>query len=522
MLHLPCIVIILVCMSDVALGVKCPDVSPCTCMVWPVENATSLYIQCDEKLQLNEIPSNLTKQLADNKDPIFALYFSSNNISKLSDNSFAGLTFIGNEETNPLIKFTSNPVVEINPLAFANIKVADGYGLSLGLSSCGLTSFPAEAIMPMKTQLAELDLSFNEITQINSEKINETLSLQILNLNGNEIQIIENGTFKYFSKLQHLKLSNNRISEIERDAFTPDGSTEMNLTELYLGSNNLGKIYAGTFRYCSNLERLDVSSNKLVYEAGFIGESFQGLNLKSIDFHDNVLQRFPSEALQDMEKLDNIIVYNSQIRTLHNNLFHLWKATTQRMRIDLHNSTIEDIEEDALSSSNTSLRLNYLGLHKNKLRSFTFLTDPCSKVILNPAKWDAEAQNEPFTKVALGDDVHCECTLNNVIRSSMYYVSGTCKDDVAAYNDKTMYIFGDIWRNTESKFRLYHGFQKNLERNLGCFNGTNIECTDYAECSKAIPDSYKGAYKCNGASFVPISLSVLITCIITVVRNIHM
>ncbi|KAM7355682.1 uncharacterized protein ACRADG_001667 isoform 2-T2 [Cochliomyia hominivorax] len=96
-------------------------------------------------------------------------------------------------------------------------------------SNAGLTQIPRD----IPTTAAIIDLSHNQIKEINKNDFSHRTKLQEINLNYNAIEKLDQEVFLDLPRLQRLKLSNNLLTEIQPDTFA--GASDLSLLDL---SNN--------------------------------------------------------------------------------------------------------------------------------------------------------------------------------------------------------------------------------------------------------------------------------------------
>lgn len=137
-----------------------------------------------------------------------------------------------------------------------------GYATRLDLSHNGLTTLPADWNAQPFTRLATLILSWNSISQIESDAFALTPHLLHLDLSSNRLEILNVSIFRGLEELQVLLLFGNQIAQISPGAFSDLHS----LQRLYLSGNRLADFPLELYRGPAgprNLTFLDLSSNRL-------------------------------------------------------------------------------------------------------------------------------------------------------------------------------------------------------------------------------------------------------------------
>jgi Leucine-rich repeat (LRR) protein len=204
----------------------------------------------------------------------------------------------------------------------------------LNLSEKKLASIP-EIVYKM-TNLQELDISNNQITEIN--KIEQLDKLQILNIGMNRITSIPAN----IDRLKHLKILNvywNDIQSFPDSFYNNDSIEELDLTSMFKFDflSNLPKIHR-----LKNLRRLNLGNNQIpdlkikfsglknLTEFGYIRQEKINLRelilkldscprLKVIHLSVNGIKSLPSEIVL-LDSLENLNLYDNKIRELPNEI----------------------------------------------------------------------------------------------------------------------------------------------------------------------------------------------------------
>ena len=132
--------------------------------------------------------------------------------------------------------------------------------------------------------LRVLDVSDNQITQIEPNTFANLEFLHFLNLSNNSLHLLQTFTFVGLFNLSVLNLSGNNITNVTSDAFFP---LKM-LSELNLSNNKLVKLDDHTFANLTNLKVLNISHNKLEHLRHQLFENMMFLNV--LDVEANYLQ----------------------------------------------------------------------------------------------------------------------------------------------------------------------------------------------------------------------------------------
>jgi Leucine-rich repeat (LRR) protein len=169
--------------------------------------------------------------------------------------------------------------------------------------------------------LAFVDLSFNQLSEITAQSLQGLTNLISLNLAQNMLEYVVSNAFEYVPRLEHLDLSGNRLTSLSKiifaklvnlqtlrlsdNAFKTVPSevflTTPHLSTLVFSNNDLGYLSSNAFRYLNRLLHLDISSCGLQSVAS---ETFASLeSLHSLDLSNNLLPEFPLESLQPLTNL---------------------------------------------------------------------------------------------------------------------------------------------------------------------------------------------------------------------------
>ena len=279
---------------------------------------------------------------------------SRNEMSQLEGHIFASL---GNLVS---LKMEDNLLKDLNNLTVKCTNVLD-----LTFQSNLLSSVPT--FIKNCHSLRAVDLSNNKIAEIQNETFSELAVLTNLNLSGNQLIRLENNTFSSTSfgnsssNLKNLNLSNNRLASIDQAAF---GGLE-NLIVLNLNENFLDDLN-GIFSHLSNLEFLNVSSNKVEwFDFAFLPNSLTwfdisnnlvvdlsnfysltNFRLRVLEASDNLVARIGPDSFP--ESLVHVRLGNNRISELDPNSF---SNLENLQSVDLRMNKIEHLASDALTTS---------------------------------------------------------------------------------------------------------------------------------------------------------------------------
>lgn len=288
----------------------------------------------------------------------------------------------------------------------------------LTLAKNKLQSVPA-AIRNLPT-LSELDLSQNDISELECNDFANLTKLRHLNLYHNSITTLKDCVFKDLIKLEVLKMHNNMISDLH-NAFT----NLSKLKQLHLNANKLTKIKCGEFlglksllnlslhdnqihklengsfrgltsltvlllqsnsittdevnNGCLNdlisLQRLDLGKNHIRYRSSFPLRQppFSQLsNLKTLAMPTQRLRgksQLPSNILQGLTNLTVFSTRNCQLLSLPKDMF---KYTPHLQKLDISSNNFPDLSVDLFSPIQN---IKSLYISRIDLQSLDFLID---------------------------------------------------------------------------------------------------------------------------------------------------
>ncbi|XP_071080945.1 platelet glycoprotein V-like [Haliotis cracherodii] len=260
----------------------------------------------------------------------------SNAISSIDRNAFKTLDYS--------LEFLSLEKNQIKNKALYSLKSLRNLR-ELNLAKNNLTKVTESAFMKLEL-LVDLDLEDNQISLIKSDSLSGTSKyLRTLKLSGNPIREIENGAFAKHSALKKLSMNKVKMSKrfkhftfrgLERSLeelslqnssiCDEDLSSLRNLTslkKLALNSNNIKKIPKGIFQQMQNLEKIDLSDNKLsnIYDRTFDGLQ---LTLQFVNFQNNNISSISKCTFDGFHRLGDIrlglnpLICDCRLGWLHN------------------------------------------------------------------------------------------------------------------------------------------------------------------------------------------------------------
>ncbi|XP_019760183.2 adhesion G protein-coupled receptor A3 isoform X2 [Dendroctonus ponderosae] len=218
----------------------------------------------------------------------------------------------------------------------ANIQKDSGNFVKI---TCGetekITHLDELELLNIANELVQLNLSNNNL-QTFSPKV-ELIALQKLNLSGNQITQLEEHQFKEVPKLKRLDLSANRIKHVDVKAFL----NLKDLEKLKLNNNEISTITLGTLDAMPNLRQLDISNNPLQCDCGLLwildyaskhsiklmsnpkcsSSTFKGIPLRKlkvgVDIHCRSASHNSLLPFLDLQPANNQVVFEGDALKLH-------------------------------------------------------------------------------------------------------------------------------------------------------------------------------------------------------------
>ncbi|KAF8778463.1 Relaxin receptor 1 like protein [Argiope bruennichi] len=175
----------------------------------------------------------------------------------------------------------------------------------------------------LPTDVKELDLSGNDLHEIDYSNFTNLLYLQILIFNNAGISTLGEMVFHKFRNLQYLYLNGNRLRMIKDGTFLGNSA----LRFLYLSFNPIQNLDDGAFVGLDNLEGLFLRHCSL---ATVTSVTFKPLKkLRSLWLDENSLVTLPDGAFQYLMQLETLsLSRNNLINVDGKTLLGLWKLKT--------------------------------------------------------------------------------------------------------------------------------------------------------------------------------------------------
>lgn len=288
---------------------------------------------------------------------------SHNEITELDSNVFKNLSELR------YLQLSSNQIQKIPLQLFTN----NNKLIEIDLSENRIHLFEPDVLANNMGDLVTLDISSNEISELNKDLFKRTPNLASLNASKNNLTQIPQGFLSDAKNLTQLNLSCNEISEIGSKAIpsvqmldlSNNHLNELNvvsfegfdkLENLMLSHNSLSEIPPMITKTAHKLANMDLSFNKIAY--------FQfpaAPNLTTLNLSHNKLRTIDSNLIQTLEKLLTLDLSWNQITNLPSIIF---QSLQSLVRLDLSHNPMQAVNGDLFSQL---VKIRYLNLSSMSL-----------------------------------------------------------------------------------------------------------------------------------------------------------
>ncbi|EDV52522.1 protein artichoke [Drosophila erecta] len=273
------------------------------------------------------------------------LNLQSNKLEAITDN------FFSNNSRLEQLDLSRNLIRSISPTAFdtqRSLEYLDLSGNALLDISVGLGNL---------NNLRDIDLSYNQISRIQSDVIGGWRNVVEIRLSNNLIVELQQGTFRNLPKLQYLDLSSNEIRNVEPGALK--GLDE--LQEFVLADNKLVELKDHVFEELPSLLASHFQYNKLRYISP---ESFHNANsLVFLNLSNNHFRNMENIGLRSMRNLEVLDLSTNGVKLVSTMPL---KALNWLVELKMDNNQICRIQGAPFE---TMPRLRVLSMRNNQLRS---------------------------------------------------------------------------------------------------------------------------------------------------------
>ncbi|KAK7120926.1 hypothetical protein R3I94_020796 [Phoxinus phoxinus] len=275
--------------------------------------------------------------------------------------------------TGPVLDLSRNNIYQINPIFFTGAENIT----CLNLSSNFIASYFNGTEFAHFPKLKYLDLSHNRVYMRSDLALNELKELEVLDLSHNnhyfEVAGVRN-TLTFLENLQFLKVLNLSWNEI--NTLTNKTLRSDSLKELQFQANRLDIMWKkdcgfnGLFKSLSNLTHLDISLNKLSEIPDNIFSYFP-CTLKYLGMSRNTLSDFEWEQLKYLPQLETLDLSKNKLRKVTRKLS---KHTNSLRVLDLSHNLIVTLNHSFLKDVKSLMILNLAFNHLKHIRDTSFQT----------------------------------------------------------------------------------------------------------------------------------------------------
>uniref|UniRef100_A0A0K0D5P6 Leucine-rich repeat-containing protein let-4 n=1 Tax=Angiostrongylus cantonensis TaxID=6313 RepID=A0A0K0D5P6_ANGCA len=246
--------------------------------------------------------------------------------------------------------------------------------LGLDLTACSCSDYLDGSVIRcsgqngprMIEQMKKLHFEIRELTLENANIVEigprafKNLRIKKLVLDKNRIRVIHKEAFRGLENvLQELSIAKNKMTEVPSDALT--GLRALNV--LSLKCNKLGNLTKPVFKNLSSLIDVNLSCNEICEISSTAFDGVRG-NLQNLILDMNCIEKFPAEAVKNMESLIALHLKYNKMKSLDEG--QLTNLSSLSM-LSLNGNNISFIHASALRNTPN---LRYLYLAENQLHSF--------------------------------------------------------------------------------------------------------------------------------------------------------
>ncbi|XP_036926428.1 leucine-rich repeat-containing G-protein coupled receptor 6 [Sturnira hondurensis] len=243
----------------------------------------------------------------------------------------------------------------------------DGVMLSADCSELGLSAVPRD-LAPLT---AYLDLSMNNLTELQPGRFRHLRFLEELRLSGNHLSHIPGGAFSGLHSLKILVLQNNQLGGIPAEALWQLRS----LQSLRLDANLISRVPERSFEGLSRLHHLWLDDNALTEVPVRALNNLPALQAMTLAL--NRISYVPDYAFQNLSSLVVLHLHNNRIQRLGT---HSFEGLHSLETLDLNHNELHQFPV----AIRTLGRLQELGFHNNNIRAVperAFMGNPLLQAI---------------------------------------------------------------------------------------------------------------------------------------------
>ncbi|XP_054568970.1 leucine-rich repeat-containing G-protein coupled receptor 6 [Eptesicus fuscus] len=243
----------------------------------------------------------------------------------------------------------------------------DGVMLAADCSELGLSTVPPD-LAPLT---AYLDLSMNNLTELQPGRFRHLRFLEELRLSGNHLSHIPGGAFSGLHSLKILMLQNNQLGGIPAEALRQLPS----LQSLRLDANLIALVPERSFEGLSCLRHLWLDDNALAEVPVRALNRLPALQAMTLAL--NRIRHVPDYAFQNLSSLVVLHLHNNRIQRLGT---HSFEGLSSLETLDLNHNDLREFPV----AIRTLGRLQELGFHDNNIKAIpekAFMGNPLLQTI---------------------------------------------------------------------------------------------------------------------------------------------
>ncbi|CAL9703091.1 unnamed protein product [Knipowitschia caucasica] len=228
----------------------------------------------------------------------------------------------------------------------------DGIFIMVDCSELGLSAVPAN-LSPLITYL---DLSMNNISEIQPRAFHRLHLLSELRISGNQLRYISGQALQGLHNLKVLMLQNNQLEKLPQDS-----SWDLpNLLSLRLDANLLSEVPSGAFRGMHSLRHLWLDDNSLRDIPVSALDSLPALQAMTLAL--NKITHIPDYAFTNLSALVVLHLHNNQIQSMDARCF---EGLQSLETLDLNYNNLQEFPV----AIRTLSKLQELGFHNNNIKA---------------------------------------------------------------------------------------------------------------------------------------------------------